>query len=250
MRTRLVDGRAITLCPAQRRLAMRAIFRLATNTHLLAVSLVDSHLHLLGAYSVKAGSRLLHAVEASLKQCLSLPVSFAMYPHEPVRTAQHLRNGFRYTLNQHEHHGVQTDPLREGSNLHDLLGLRLAGDATRVNVRRWLPRVTRHQLLGWLGVASLEPANGPLEWVHDATLSAACLPSLTGKSARVRHARRAALEVVEPRCSSAELVDVLQTSQRAIQRLRHQPVDQRLAHAIRLQLGLRAQLALREPAVR
>jgi len=188
MRTRLVDGRVIAASATERRVAMRAIFRLAADTQLLSVSLVDEHLHLLGCCTREAGSRLVHAVEVSLKRRLSLPVGFAMYPHEPVRDGRHLRNAFRYVLTQHSHHGLQTDPLREGTNLQDILGLRLAGSDTRLHVRRWLPRVSRAQLLGWLGVAALEPADGPLEWVHDAALSAACLATLAGRSRQVRRA--------------------------------------------------------------
>ncbi len=92
----------------------------------------------------------------------------------------------------------------------------------------------------------MEPADGPLEWVHDAALSAACLATLTGKSQQVRRARRAIIEVVGPRSSSGELAGILRVTQRSVQRLRQQPADERLVRALRLQLAIRAQLGASE----
>ncbi len=100
LRTRLRDGRVIATTTAERRLAMRSIFRLAADSHFLAVTLVDAHLHLLARCSPGAASALVHAIEASLRQRLALPVGFAMYPHEAVRDARHLRNAFRYMPGQ------------------------------------------------------------------------------------------------------------------------------------------------------
>lgn len=245
IRTRLVDGRVIAKSPTDRRLALRTIFRLATSTELLAVSLVEAHLHLLAHCSRAAASKLAHRVEVGLKARLGLPVGFAMYPHEPVRDMRHLRYAFRYVLNQHTHHGVTTDPLREGTNLQDLLGLRLVGRDTRTHVRRWLPQITRAQLLGWLDVEALDPADGPLEWVYDAACSAACLPSLAGKAPAALDARRAVVEVVAPRLSPGELAGILNISDRALLRLRERPPVPHLVHALCLQLALRAQRSAR-----
>ncbi len=80
IRTRLRDGRPIATTVQERRLAMRTIFRLARDNHLLAVALVDAHLHLLAHCSPKVASALVHRIEASLKQQLGLGVGFAMYP--------------------------------------------------------------------------------------------------------------------------------------------------------------------------
>jgi hypothetical protein len=243
IRTRLVDGRVIATTAAERRLAMHTIFRLATDSHLLAVALVDAHLHLLARCSLAAASRLVHRIEVGLKRQLALEVGFVKYPHVPVRDARHLRYAFRYVLTQHEHHGLDIDPLREGTNLHDLLGLRLAGAYTHSSVRRWLPRTSPAQLLEWLRVRTLEPTDGPLEWLETATLSAACLIGLRGNGLEVRQARRAALEVAGARIRPHELAERLGTSERTLYRLKQQPADARLVRAIRLQLALRAQLA-------
>jgi hypothetical protein len=184
IRTRLLDGRPIATTVEECRIAMRTIFRLAGDNHLLAVALVDAHLHLLAHCSPKVASTLVHRIEASLKQRLGLGAGFAMYPHEPVRDARHLRYAFRYVLTQHDHHDLQTDPYRESTNLPDLLGLRLVGCATHANMRRWLPRVSRTQLLSWLGAPRLEPADGPLEKVVEAALAAACLGEIRGSYRR------------------------------------------------------------------
>jgi len=239
IRTRLRDGRVIASTPQERRLAMRTVFRLAGDSQLLAVGLVDAHLHLLAHCSPEVASKLAQRVAASLKQQLALPVGFTMYPHEPVRDARHLQYSFRYVLTQHDHHGLQTDPYRESTNLPDLLGLRPVGRATYDNVRRWMPRVSRQQLLNWLGAPSLKPADGPLDRVVEAALAAAGLGRVHGSSRPVTEARRAVLEMVGDRLPAAEVAAVLGVGKRTVFRLRRRPVDPRLVQAVRLQLGLR-----------
>ncbi len=239
MRTRLLDGRVIATTTEERRLAMRTIFRLTLGSNLLAVALVDAHLHLLAMCSSRAASVLVHRIEASLKQRLGLPVGFAMYPHEPVRDARHLRYGFRYVLTQHDHHGLQIDPHREGTNLPDLVGLRLVGTETHANVRRWLPRISRAELLGWLGAPRLKPAHEPVGAAVEAGLAAACLGELHGSARPAQEVRRAVLEVMGRRVSVMELAAQLGVTERTVHRLRRRPVDPRLVEAVRLQLGLR-----------
>jgi hypothetical protein len=239
IRTRLRDGRVIATTTEERRLAMRTIFHLARDTHLLAVALVDAHLHLLAHCSPAAASALVRRIEASLKQRLALPVGFTMYQHEPVRDARHLSNAFRYVLTQHDHHGLQTDPYRETTNLPDLLGLRLVGRQTRSAVGRWLPRVGREQICDWLGAPRLAPADGPPDRLVEATLSAACLPSLGQSTRPVQQARRAALAVLGQRLPVDEAAALLGIQPRTLFRLKRQPADPALVQAIRLQLGLR-----------
>jgi len=240
MRTRLCDGRVIATTAEERRLAMRAIFRITANSHLLAVALVDAHLHLLAACSPAVASRLLHRVEASLKQRLFLPVGFAMYPLAPVRDARHLQYAFRYILTQNDHHGLRNDPYSETTNLPDLLGLRLVGRATHDNMRRWLPRVSRAQLLDWLGAPGLQPADGPPELVPEAMLSAACLGELRGTTRALGEARCAALTVLGDQLPVAETAALLGIQPHTLFRLKRRPADPRLVQAIRLGLGLRA----------
>jgi len=218
---------------------MRSIFRLAADSHLLAVALVDAHLHLLARCSSRAASSLVHAIEASLRQRLALPVGFAMYPHEPVRDARHLRYAFGYVVTQNDHHGVQSDPYRESTNLPDLLGLRLIGSATHANVRRYLPRVSRAQLLDWLGAPDLQPADVPTDMVIEAVLAAACLDKLHGSTRPAHEARRAVLAVVGHKYPVAELATLLGVQERTVYRLKRRPADPRLVQAVRLQLGLR-----------
>ena len=115
----------------------------------------------------------------------------------------------------------------------------MVGGVTHTNVRRWLPRVSRAQLLDWLGAPGLEPADGPLESVFEAMLAAACLGELHGSTRPEHEARRAALTVIGNRLPVAEVASLLCVKERTVFRLKRRAVDPRLVQAVRLQLDLR-----------
>ena len=226
----------------QRRLVARIVLHHGLRYNLVAMALADSHLHLEAMCDRIAAGRFAHGIEASLRQRLRLPVGFAQYTPEPIRNHRHLRNAFKYILTQHKRHGLQADLLFEASNAPDLLGLRLLGRYTLENVRRWLPRVRRTDLLQWLSLPELGPADGPLDQLEAATLAALCLDDLHGSSQAVITARRAMVEILGSSVSNREAAERLGVGPRTLRWLRTRPADPELVTAIRLQLGYRARL--------
>lgn len=240
---RLRDNRVIVPTVADRRYLARAIFERAREYALLAFRAADTHIHLAAACSRLAAGQLARRIEISSTRTLRLAVGFAPAHIEPMRTQRHLRNTFFYILRQHQHHGIDTDPFHEGSNLPDLLGLRRIGVYSAENVRALLPRVRRADLLEVLGVATLDrPAELTLERLAAATAAAAALPDLSGCAAETNAARRAAIALAGRTFSSIQLSRALCTSRSTVNRMRHQPPCDQLVQAIRLQHRLRATL--------
>lgn len=239
IRLHLVDNRVIALTPRQRRLVTRVVLAYGRRYNLLAMSLADSHLHGGAICDRRAAGRFAHSVEASLKQRLALPVGFVQYEPKPIRSAHYLRNTFPYILGQHQRHGLPAAELFESSNAPDLLALRVLGRYTIANVRRWLPRVTRAEILEWLGMPEPQPADGPLDQLREATLAASGLEDLRGVHSAAVAARRAMVEIIGSRLRPRETAELLGLHPRTLRRLRKLEVDPRLVSAIRLQLGVR-----------
>jgi hypothetical protein len=235
---RLVNNALIAPSAWARRVLSRAILARARDLELLAFSLADNHLHLLVACLRVAAGELARTVELSLGRNLPLDAGFSPALIKPVEDGWHLDRCFRYVLRQPERHGIGGDPLREASNLPDLLGLRPLGAATATTVRKHLPRIKRADLLSLLGVPSLDPIDGSIDHVVEATLAASALPSLDGSSREVLVARRAALEVIGRRLQAREVARLLGTGPRMHFRLKQRPVDGALVQAIRQQLHL------------
>lgn len=241
---RLRSDAVIAPTAEERRIVARSVLEksAALQAGLLAFGLADTHLHSENACDRRVAGELAERIELSLDRRLGKGCGFAPVYIKPIEDARHLYSAFRYILRQQQRHGIDTDPLREASNLPDLLGLRLLGAPTIVLVRRLLPRVTRAELLELFGVPELLPADGPLDRVLAATLAASALPDLSGSSREVVAARRAAIEVVGGRLRPVELAALLGISDRRLYELRHEPVSAALLHAVRLQLHLLAQI--------
>jgi hypothetical protein len=244
---RLSNDAVIASTPAERRTLARVVLEKGREADLLAFGQADNHLHLETASRRAEAGRLAHDVEVSLRRRLAIAVPFAPAFIKPIEDARHLYATFRYVLRQRAHHGLEGDPLREASNLLDLLGLRTLGRYTRANVRRLLPRVTRADLLELLGVAGLAPREAPLEEVVDAALSALTLPGLAGFGAEVQAARRAVVEVVGGRVPARVLGSWIGVGERTVFRLAARRADDELVCAVRLQLDLRCQLRVVPP---
>ncbi len=180
-------------------------------------------------------------MELSLRPRLALPVGFVSVYREPIRDGRHLANAFTYILKQSTHHGLLWDPLHEASNVPDLLGMRLLGQYTAANVRRYLPRVTRPALITTLGVDSLEPCDGPMELIPEAVMVASGLADLQGAPPAKVSARKAAVQLMGDRANPRQVAQMLGVSRRTVFRLKRQPADSALVQAARLQLGLMAQ---------
>lgn len=235
---KLVDERVIAPTSRQRRLVARIVLSLGRGFNLLSFGLADNHLHVVAACSRVAAGQLARRIEISIVKALSLPVGFRPAHFEAIKEGRHLYNAFTYNLRQHERHALDWDPLHESTNLPDLLGMRLIGNYTQINMRQLLPRIHRSELLRFLKVPDLEPVEEPVELVRIAALLAAGLPDFSGRSKETRDAKHAAIQVIGTRMTAKELANRLDVGARTVQRQRSISANQDLVDAIRLQLCL------------
>ena len=148
-------------------------------------------------------------------------------------------SAFDYIFRQQPRHGLSWDPLREASNLPDLLGLRIIGQHTATDVRSLLPRVNRAHLLALYGLTELSEASSPLEHVIPATLSALGRTTLNSRAAVTGVAWRAMMHVLEGQLTVAAMARLFGVARQTLFRRRGDDPDLRLVRAIRLQLGVR-----------
>ena len=144
--------------------------------------------------------------------------------------------------------GCRRSCALDGTNLPDLLGLRLCGRYTRENLQQWLPQLRNDQLVKWLGVDELRFADGPADDVVEAALAAAALDNLRRSTPMTIAVRRAVVEILGDRMTTTDLTAILSIRPRTLTWLRKRPVNHSLVHAIRLQLGARADLRDRHRA--
>lgn len=240
---------AIADTPEARRLVVRAVLDRGKAAQMLAFGLADNHLHIEAACDRARAGRLAHYLEVSLGSLLGLERGFEPAWIEPVADGIHLARLFEYVLRQPERHAPGSDPLLEGTAVPDLLGLRPRGRYIAANVKRWLPRVTRGDLLRLLGVDELVPTVGSLDLLIRSGLAASALPNLRGMDRERQGLRRALISIVGRSSSVRDLACGLESSERNIYRLRHQRADAQLVAAVSLQLDLhRRKGILAEPA--
>lgn len=237
--TRLRDDRVIAPTVELRRLLASVVLWQSRHEHLLGFSAPDTHLHMLLVSGRAAAGKLAHRVESAAKQRLRLKVGFSRAEYQPVRDQAHLRNAFIYILRQYERHGVLSDPCHEASNMPDLLGMRVTGQHTVGNVRSFLPRISRADLLPFLGVEDPRDGTPSAEHVGEAAAAAVCMSSLGGNSRRVVMARTAAVKVAVGVIRGVELARHLGVSTRSVRRAVRRPVDERLVQAVHQQAVLR-----------
>ncbi len=235
---RLDDGRVLARDAGARRVLSSTVLRIANPLPLLAFRTADTHLHLLLADSRPVAGELARRLEIGLWQTLRPGVPFAPARIKPVLNQRHLGNAFLYILRQEERHGLAGDPLHDGSNLVDLLGLRVVGRWTATHVRAHLPRVDRASLVSFL---ASDPEASITSWapLPEAAAAALALPALTGSGHSVTRARRAALHLARGRLRVADAAAAMGVSERTAHRLRHQPAEPDLEAAIEGQLRLR-----------
>lgn len=255
---RLLDNRVIARDSGQRRAVSRFLAGAGAEVDLLAWRLADTHLHLVLCCERKTAGRFVQRVDVSMHAHLKPGVPFSRFWHDPIRDQRHLSNAFGYVLRQEQRHGLNADPLHDGSNLSDLLGLRVGATWSPTLVRRLLPRTTREQLVGWLkeGLPGLPEglllgeAEVPLTCLREAMCGAALLRRSGGRRPETVHARAAAVEATRgegsARIGQERLAAALGVSVRSVRMLQHWEVDARLVKAVAIQAGLRqwAEIAL------
>jgi len=234
---RLADNRVIAPTVALCRNLARIVLKISKGRRLLAFRSADNHLHAATLLDRPQAGELARRIEIGLHYNLHLPVEFEKARIKPVQSQGHLSRLFEYILDQDKHHGTERDPFHEASSLQDLLGLRVLGSDVLVNVRAYLPRVNRAQLLELLG----DDLEHPIQrWEPLATSAAAAvgLPRISSCRASTR-ARRAAVHVAGKALTTIRLATDLGCTERTITRMRGLVADSRIVQAVELQLRLR-----------
>ena len=245
---RLEDDRVLAPSVAARRAVARAVLRVGGSHRMFVFNAADTHLHV-GLLSDRGSAgRFSQSVKLALASALELPVPFELPRMVPIRDRRHLENLLHYVSRNHDHHGVQHDPLRDASNLPDLLGLRVIGASTAHLVSEVLPSVRaahleRHLPVGRLGV--------PTTWdpLLDAAAASVGRAELRSNEPEVRDARGAAVRVaLRLGASRKEVGEILGVSARSVRRYARADGRPDLERAIQGQLALREQLAALEEA--
>ncbi len=204
---------------------------------LFGFGVADTHGHAVLA-TVSPG-RFVHDAKLALSSALGLELVAPAVSE--VRDTWHAEAVIGYVHRQDKKHGSDLDPLREGTSLHALLGLHPDGVWIAERVRKQAPRLQRGDLLGQLGVDSLDEGV-KLDTLADAAAGAMGVATLEGRSAEVVRARLAAVHAageLPPRA----VAQALGVTDRAVRKLRAQVPEPALVRAVRLQMGLRAALA-------
>ncbi len=251
---KLTDHRVLVRSPAERRALSRCVWaRGVTTADVLTFRSADTHVHLLYGGDRKTAGRLAHDIEVSMRWQLELPIQFEPARIPPVGDQNHLRRSFDYVVRQDLRHSLDADPLHEGGNLLDLLGMRVAGLAAVASVRKMLPRIDRAHLVslfreGLPGVPesafseASEFAEAGLEQLYEAACSAGCVRQLEGRNSARMAAKIAAVQVGSGFAPTRRVARILGICPSRVRRMRQRDVDPRLITAIRRQLHLRAHL--------
>jgi hypothetical protein len=240
------DDRVIAPSAEKRRCLARTVYRVAEPYGLLVFGAADNHLHLVVCCSREEAGRLAQALATALRWRLGLPVRFFPARIRAVMDQRHLVSVFHYCLSQRNRHGVQSDPFLDASSLPELLGARVLATGCQQRVRELLPRVTRAGLLRHLGPSELVVASqlvSPL----DAAAGALGLADLDERPREAVVARAALVQLVGNEIRSPALAPALTRSASFVRRLRSYPVPEPVAQALRLQLDIRAWLAVEHP---
>lgn len=237
---RLRDDRVLAPTIAARRALAGAVARAGQPFPLLVFRAADTHLHLVALCPAPEATELGRRVAIALVRALALPIGFNPVQVRPVTDQAHLRRLFFYVLGQEQHHGTDLDPFHDASNLPDLLGMRLLARHTLGTVRAALPRLRRADLLKPLRIAALPEEPASWELLAEAAAAAGGLPALSGRTAEVVAARRAAVHAAREAMTAADAARLLGVSERAITRLRAEETDKDLVLAVRRQLAVRA----------
>lgn len=237
---RLKDDRVIAASPAERRAAVCVMIRQGRNRRLLACVVVDTHLHAIVLCSRAQAGEYAGRTATTLHRALGLGVPFEPARIKPIRDRRYLANGFDYLMRQDEHHALSTVDFHDGTNLPDLVGMRVNGAYCRQLLCEQLPRVSERALLDRLRVDWSQEVDFDPSLLIEATLAATGRVSLKGKARENLVARRAAAGVARLRMTAPELAELFGIDVRTAFRLRAASYDKALARAIELQMQWRA----------
>jgi hypothetical protein len=242
---RAVDDRILAPTVAARRAFAGVVRRIGRPRGLYGFGLADTHGHAVLICDAPALGRFVHDVRLSLTSTLELPIAEADV--RKIRDTWHAESLVRYVHRQDVEHGANLDPLREGTSLPDLLGLRPSGLWMADRLRVVAPRVGRVHLLEHWGISKLEEAFD-LDALADSGAAAIGRGDLRGNTPDAVAARIACVHAGT--ATTAELADALSITTRSVRELRLLAPDPKLVRAVRLQMGLRAAIEVLPAFVR
>lgn len=224
---------------------IRAILQHGLPAGLIAFCVVDTHLHALFVGDRGDVGEAMRRIELSCHRRLGLRHRFDGARIRPVRDQRHLRSVIPYILDQVVRHELVTDPLQEGSSLHDLLGLRVPGGKLARGFTAEQPRIVVTEYAEKLGVTPQqwatwgEPlAAEDLKYLLDATCAAFAIRSVRPRLA-VHRPVRAAMVQAAGRHSARAIARATGLSHQTVRRLLEVPVPDGWLFAIRGQVWLR-----------
>lgn len=236
LRLRLRKDLRLANSTAGQRILARTVLARWADRGLLSFRAKGPHLDLLVTCSRPTAGLETRMTEMTLVKRLGLPIGFQRALIEPARDQWHLTNLFRLILKGGDE---EADPLHEASNLPDLLALRVLGARTATNVRQWLPRIKRQELVAYLGMPDLGEDVFSFDHLVTSTAAAAGLVDLTDRGVETVAALVALAAVAGSRLTTEQLGRLIGRSSRTARRLRTQRADGQLVRAIRLQMHLR-----------
>ncbi|MCW5817819.1 MAG: hypothetical protein KIT84_42855 [Labilithrix sp.] len=238
---RLMDGRPIATTRAAVRTVSRVVLSQGEDRGLLAHGLADDHLHAVLAASRPAVGDFARYVEIALGRLLGLGSRFQSAHIVPLQNQDHALRTFHYVQRQDARHGLDRDPMREGTSLPDMLAIRLVGSSIAERVREHLPRLRPEHLMQHFPAGAFVERPIDLRVLADAAAAVFALPDLRGRGDELARARRAAVHVAGKEVPTRALSEVLEIGARAVQMLRALPPELVVVRAVKLQALLRTQ---------
>jgi hypothetical protein len=225
---------------AARQLA-KAVLDLSRGYALLAFRLVGAELHVLVACSEQRAERLGCRLCAHFAppERRGQPTVFAWT--EAVTTRQALQDAFYRLMKPALGASQHRDGEHEASNLPDLVGLRVNGDYTRLNVRSLLPDVHAPELFAFLDMPGISPPERFTIWeeLPDAAAAAFAISDVHAPQPDARRARTAAVQTACRHLPVARVSQFMRLRRRTVRRLQRTQIDRDALRAVSMQLMLR-----------
>ena len=242
LKLRLGEEGHIASTPAELRTMSRAVLSQGRAVELLAFRCEANQLRVVAACDEARAHKLDRRLKIQLRRLLHPNVRFGHTWIDVHNDVFKLSRAFKSVVRR-SGWAERKDPFDEGSNLLDLLGLRICGGYTIATVKTKLPDIQREFLLSRIGFTDLGAERLPQAWhtLGEATLSVVAALDLQKRSIELAEAKHAAVRVVAPVLRTEAIGALLRLKPRTVRALRaDEKVNPRLCRAIVLQLQLRA----------
>lgn len=237
---RAENDQVLTPDPATRRALAALFIERGHQGAMFGFGIGDTHAHTIHDCAAAVATKFARYTRTSMAQLLSVPMKPVKIT--PINDMFHAEELLRYVHRQDTHHGANLDPLREGTSLPDLMGLRPAGLWLAGRVRETCPRVERDDLLAQWGISEFsEVLDLPLLAVSGA--AAIGTADLLG-NLPAQHLARCACVHAAAGTPAYLIAQSLGITERGVRRLMKSAPDAAMVRAVRLQMGLRQMITV------